>query len=169
MLSALLFVAVSLSASDDVVVLPPDVVRITNNDSQPLELVSQTLSKDGKDLTIVLTAEKGSFFLGLDFTGTEYRTAKIIVKDSEPFQRIDYFTKTSISGASIDLLTLKGVRVVRLGDAKKSTEAEKEKREKTKKEKEREKRDCVITFNPAGYKVLPPSGMLRYIALPEDK
>jgi len=143
MFSAVLLVAASLSAAD--VVLPPDVVRITPNEAQPLELVSQTLSKNGQDLTLVFSAEKGSFSVGLDFAETDYKTATIIVKDAEDWRSIDYFTQKSLQGLPIELLHLKGVRVERSND----------------------KKDCVITFNPRAYKVLPPNGTLRYLALPD--
>jgi hypothetical protein len=144
MFSAVLLLAASLSGAD--VVLPPDVVHITPNEAQPLELVSQTLSKNGQDLTLVFSAEKDSFFVDFDFAGTDYKTATITVKDTKDWRSIDYYTQKSLQGFPIDLLRLKGVRV----------------------ERSKDKKDCVITFSPRGYKVLPPGGTLRFLALPDE-
>ncbi len=115
-----------------------DVARVDADQAKHVEIVSQEMSADGRELAIVLKPTSQQFTVDFDLTGRDFKRVRITVRGVKKTEVARYFTDVNRK-IYIELTRLPGVDISRFGD------------------------DMVIDFaTPKAALVLPPEGRLLF-------
>jgi hypothetical protein len=118
---------------------PPhvDVVRVDTEQAKHVQIESQEVSADGRELSVVLKPIDGQFTVDFDLIGRDFKRVRITVLGLKRTEAVRYFTDIKRLKVYIDLTQLPGVNINRIGD------------------------DTVIEFaTPRAAKIMPPEGRL---------
>jgi hypothetical protein len=133
---AVLIACVALTA-DTIELL--DVVQIDSDQGKRVEVVSQELTKDGSEMTIVLRPKNEQFSADFAFPAAGLKRVKIVIVGARKWDTVRYFPNIKKGKTFINLMETKGVTVEKVGN------------------------DCVIEANKApAVHLLAPEGRLLF-------
>lgn len=123
----------------------PDIIVTAGNPKLIVEVIDRQVSRDGREMTLVLRPPQDHFYLGLDLTRTDLRSLELVVRNIRTPKRLEYFFDSRKDTPLVDLIDSQGVRIEEVGE------------------------DCRIHFDRHAIRVLAPGGRLRYMAKPIPK
>jgi len=136
MYRAVLIACLALAADN---IEPVDVVRIDSDQAKRVDVVSQELSKDGYEMTIVLKPKHEQFSADFSFAAAGLKRVKIVVKGAKKWDTVRYFPNVKKGKTFINLMESKGVTIEKVGN------------------------DCVIeATKPPAIHLLAPEGRLLF-------
>ena len=110
-----------------------------------VEVVERKVSRDGRELALVLRPPNENFALQFEFTGTELHSLELLFRDIRPPKRLTYYFNMRKETPFMDLMDQSGVLIDQVG------------------------KDCRIKFDRHALQVLAPRGRIRYIAITADE
>ena len=93
-----------------------DVARVDTDQAKGVEIVSQKMSPDGRQLAIEVRPTKKQFSFDLDVSGRDFQHVVVTVRGVRRWQIVRYLTDPDRAKASIDLLHLPGVKIAKVGE-----------------------------------------------------